>query len=115
MPDYQCWPLWDVDEIGNIDPHTLPISQEAVARLERWAAAFEEDFNWDDPASSVWPEGKLDEFEAEGIRLWEQLRAELASQYDVGYFSQKLRRIVEDPRELSTDAPLQSVNPDPKK
>ncbi len=51
MPDYQCWPIWGVDGIGNINPHTLPISQETVAHLEKWAAAFEEGFNWDDPAS----------------------------------------------------------------
>ena len=39
MPDYCCHPLWgiDADNIGNINPATLPLSQETIKRLEKWA------------------------------------------------------------------------------
>jgi hypothetical protein len=42
MADYQCYPLWwiEPDKVGNIDPKTLPLSQETLNRLEKWADAY---------------------------------------------------------------------------
>ena len=31
MPDYYCWPLWDMDSVGNLGPNRLPITPELRA------------------------------------------------------------------------------------
>ena len=43
MADYECYPLWWVnsDKAGDIDPETLPLSQETITRLEKWADIYE--------------------------------------------------------------------------
>lgn len=33
MADYDCYPVWDMDEIGEIDPSELPLSKETIKRL----------------------------------------------------------------------------------
>ena len=37
MADYGCYPLWWVNsqKIGDIDPETLPLSQQTINRLEK--------------------------------------------------------------------------------
>lgn len=55
MPNYGCHPLWwaaGSGKAGNIDPRTLPLKPETIARLEKWADVFDNLFNEDDPASS---------------------------------------------------------------
>ena len=53
MADYDCWPLWRVGEqVGNIDPATLPLPADLQLALEHWAQAFDNTLNRDDPASS---------------------------------------------------------------
>ncbi|MEH1929068.1 MAG: hypothetical protein V7K14_17310 [Nostoc sp.] len=49
MADYGCYPLWWVssDEIGNIDPETLPLSQETIKRLEKWEEIYNAKLNWE--------------------------------------------------------------------
>jgi len=103
MADYGCYPLWgkDPENIGDIDPNTLPLSQETINRLEKWADAYDAKLNWDDPASSGFPSAEAkDVFEKEGIGLWHQLRKELAPEYEVVYFSDRLRQHLTHPREL---------------
>ncbi len=104
MADYGCDPLWweDNDKVGNIDPTILPLSQETIKRLDKWAQEYEVNFNWDAPNDSEGFVSTLVEeaFEQEGINLWKQLREELAPNYEVLYFSESLRKIVSEPSEL---------------
>ncbi|MGK7875873.1 MAG: hypothetical protein AB4426_22015 [Xenococcaceae cyanobacterium] len=103
MADYRCHPLWweDPDKVGNIDPNTLPLSQETLSRLEKWADAYDATLNWDDPTSSGFSSHEESEaFEQEGINLWRQLRKELAPEYEVFYFSDRLNQHFSHPSEL---------------
>ncbi len=104
MADYECWPLWwaSGEQVGDINPSTLPLRQETIARLAAWSAQFNSWLNWDDPAASRIPRGEAEAFEQEGIALWQQVRQELVSQYDVVYMHQGL--LLEHPDELK--APL---------
>jgi hypothetical protein len=99
MADYQCYPLWWVnsDKAGDIDPETLPLSQETISRLQKWADIYDAILNWEDPNSSDFPslEAKA-AFEKEGISLWKQLQEELAPNYEVVYFSETLRKVLTD-------------------
>ncbi|MGB3754944.1 MAG: hypothetical protein WBA07_01035 [Rivularia sp. (in: cyanobacteria)] len=103
MADYGCYPLWWVnsEKIGDIDPETLPLSQETINRLEKWAEMYDEILNEDEPTlSSFSSNDEQESFEKEGINLWKQLKQELASTYEVVYFSEKLRKIIANPSEL---------------
>ena len=105
MADYECYPLWWVnsDKAGDIDPETLPLSQETISRLEKWADIYDAKLNWEDPNSSGFPslEAKA-AFEAEGISLWKQLQKELAPNYEVIYFSEQLNQVVTNTNELAS-------------
>ena len=52
MPDYECWPLWDMDNLGDIDPKELPISEFLQHEVESWAKKFDSILDWDDPGNS---------------------------------------------------------------
>lgn len=98
MADYGCYPLWwaSGDLVGNIDPAKLPLSQETIDRLYKWAAVYNTTLNWDDPANSpgfVSPEVEAD-FDEEAIKLWKQLQKELAPNYEVVYFSDILGKVL---------------------
>lgn len=103
MADYGCDPLWwaDGDKVGNIDPVRLPVSQETISHLRKWASAYNATLNWQDPANSLElsPEAEA-AFEKEGISLWKQLQTELAPNYQVVYFSESLGKVLTDPDEL---------------
>ncbi|MEA5618540.1 hypothetical protein VB711_11930 [Cronbergia sp. UHCC 0137] len=105
MADYGCYPLWWVspDKVGNIDPETLPLSQETITRLEKWEESYNASLNWEDPANSpdLSPEEEA-AFEEEGISLWKQLQKELAPNYEVVYFSELLGKVVTDMNELDS-------------
>lgn len=108
MADYGCDPLWwaDADKVGNIDPAKLPLSQETIFRLHKWAKAYNATLNWADPAdspgfSSAEAEAAFDE---QGISLWKQLQKELAPNYEVVYFSEKLGKVIVHPSELEAVA-----------
>ena len=79
MADYDCWPLWWAGEHdpGNIDPATLPLSSQTLARLERWSDTFDTTLNLSDPCASGFPTpAALAAFEQEGAALWLQLRTD---------------------------------------
>ena len=102
MADYNCWPLWwaDGEQVGDIDPHTLPLKAETVARLLRWAEQYDAGLNWADPAASAWPSrAAYEEFEREGFNLWLQLRDELRATHTVLFKSELLPQVLTDPRE----------------
>jgi hypothetical protein len=107
MPDYCSYSLWgiDPDNIGDINPASLPLSKKTITRLEKWAATYDEILKWDDPASSGFATvEEAEKFEREGLDLWHQLREELAPNYAVRYFSQKLRKVINNPGELMATA-----------
>lgn len=103
MADYGCEPLWwaDADKVGNIDPAKLPLSQETISHLRKWASAYNATLNWQDPANS--PDLSVEAeaaFEEEGISLWKELQTELAPNYQVVYFSEPLGKVLTHPNEL---------------
>ena len=103
MADYGCDPLWwdEPDEVGDFDPATLPLSQQTINRLYDWANAYDNRLNWDDPYES--PELSSEEintFDRQGINLWQQLRTELAPNYEVFYYSDRLQKLLTNPREI---------------
>jgi hypothetical protein len=104
MPDYGCDPLWweEADEVGDIDPETLPLGKDTIESLHKWAKTYDTTLNWDDPTDSPgFPSAEAKAaFEEEGIRLWKQLQKELAPDYEVIYFSETLRKVVTNISEL---------------
>jgi hypothetical protein len=106
MPDYYCYPLWwavGSGQAGDIDPSTLPLKPETIQKLMAWSDTYDDILNEEDPAASGFTsQAEEDRFEEEGIRLWFQLREELASEYDVGYMSQRLGKYLSEPSELKT-------------
>jgi len=85
MADYGCWPLWHAGggEVGNIDPQSLPLSDELKSDLNGWAAKLDGALDWDDPGNTKWPDGFFSEFNREGRELAERLRGELGPCYEV--------------------------------
>lgn len=107
MTDYFCHPIWglDRDNIGDIDPQTLPLSSETIKRLHKWKETYNAILNRADPATSGFATRQQEEaFEEEGISLWYQLRQELPSNYEVWYFSDRLQQEIADPSQLMTPA-----------
>ncbi len=106
--DYQCWPLWweEADEVGDIDPKTLPLRPETIAGLERWAETFDSWMDLDDPASEQEPsDEEFQAFEQDGVRLWKQLQQELAPDYEVIYRSKRLGKVLQNRDEPSRRTP----------
>lgn len=88
MADYAAWPLWTTD--GNVDPATLPLSEELQARLDAWAEAFDASLNPEDPRHSKFPSAEAGSaFNKQGRALWHDLQHELGSEYVVCYFSEE--------------------------
>ena len=86
MADYQCYPLWEASpgEVGNIDPNSLPISTSLREQLMDWADVYDSILNWEDPARSGFASVDAEEaFNAQGIRLADQLREELGPEFAV--------------------------------
>ncbi|MCF2146278.1 hypothetical protein IQ276_007390 [Desmonostoc muscorum LEGE 12446] len=104
MADYGCYPLWwaTSDRAGDIDPETLPLSKETISRLDKWAEVYDAKLNWENPGDSLGFSSLEAEaaFEDEGISLWKQLQKELVPNYQVIYFSNRLRKVVTHPGEL---------------
>ena len=83
MADYECFPLWEVETVGNIDPADLPIDDGLCADLLAWAQRFDDGLNWEDPARSVVSPEEQAAFEAEGLSLADQLRTGLGPEWTV--------------------------------
>lgn len=89
MADYQYFPLWEMDDVGDIDPNELPLSEEIITRLLKWQKIYDETMNWDAPTMSNFAsKNELIAFEIEGISLWNELQKELGEDYQIYYFSQ---------------------------
>jgi hypothetical protein len=84
--DYGSYPLWGVDEIDNIAPEELPLSQATIQRLNTWQDTYDKTLNQDYPPLSDFPNQQAEiDFKQEGISLWKQLCLELTSDYEVFY------------------------------
>jgi hypothetical protein len=57
LVDYECFPVWRPEpaSVENVDPATLPISQELAAALMRWAEEFDATLNREYPPDSGFP------------------------------------------------------------
>lgn len=89
MADYECFPLWEnaPGEIGNIDPDSLPISDDLKCMLYEWAKRYDQTLNLADPINS----GFRDEFDIvsfvnEGKVILSLLSKELGKEYVVTSF-----------------------------
>ncbi len=88
MPDYQCFPLWDItpetEIYGDIHPNSLLISKELQEQIINWAVIYDSTLNHDDPAASDFLslESK-NAFLIEGARLATQLQEELGAEFTV--------------------------------
>ena len=101
MADFDCYPLWDIDDGGDIEPWELPLSKETIERLLNWQKIYDGIIDWNDPASAGFASEKEERtFEREGISLWQQLQKELGDKYQVVYQSQLLHRVVNHLDEL---------------
>lgn len=82
MTDYQCFPIWHYgsDNVGDIDPTTLPISKELAASFLKWASTYDATLNRQDPIKSGFPtESAETEFIEKGLELAQRLKSELKS------------------------------------
>jgi hypothetical protein len=95
MADFDCYPLWDMDDGGDIDPTDLPLSEATIERLLNWQNIYDGIIDWDDPASAGFA-SKQEEiaFEREGISLWQKVQKELGDDYQVFYKSQLQQRVL---------------------
>ncbi|MFO1014765.1 MAG: hypothetical protein U1E50_13475 [Caulobacteraceae bacterium] len=59
-PEWQCWPLWDVDNGHNIDPADLDIPAALRVRIEVWDQVFQDLYDDADPTAGL--------FESEAVR-----------------------------------------------
>lgn len=97
MADYQYFPLWEMDDVGDIDPNELPLSEETITRLLKWQKIYDETMNWDAPSMSNFASKEdLIDFEIEGINLWNELQKELGEDYQIYYFSQLEGRLLSE-------------------
>lgn len=84
MPDYHCYPLWGAmdENIGNIDPKSLPISKELIKDLTCWAKQYDSTLNLEDPLNSGFPdENSALLFKKNGEELFLRLKKELGGNY----------------------------------
>ena len=84
MPDYGCSPLWadSGDEVGNISPDELPITDDLRAELNAWASTYDATLNMDDPLASGFsnPDEEA-KFVQTGNTLATRLKLELGTEY----------------------------------
>ncbi|MDX0559430.1 hypothetical protein GOC96_16000 [Sinorhizobium medicae] len=88
MADYHCHPLWEDggDIVGNVDPASLPISEDLIRRLNSWSAKFDATLDLSDPTNSGFAsEALASAFVGEGLALCRALQAELGDGYLVRY------------------------------
>ncbi len=89
MADYQCYPLWEYDElglIGNLNPESLPISRSLIDRLDNWSSLYDKTLCLDNPVESGFSSYE-DElyFKAMGEGLAKELKDELEGKYNIIY------------------------------
>jgi len=90
MADYFCHPLWHNGgvDVGDIDPASLPISEELQSDLNAWARAFDAILDMDDPGNKggFASQQARDEFVVRGEELAARLREELGAGWEIEYW-----------------------------
>ncbi|MDR9776660.1 hypothetical protein RJJ65_29205 [Rhizobium hidalgonense] len=83
MAEVQCWAIWDVDTLDNIDPSTLPISQTLAEAVNQWSDWFDSIYKLDQPNFQIdisfSSKEEEDQFYDEGWRLLSRLKNEMPS------------------------------------
>jgi hypothetical protein len=78
MADYDCHPLWALDEdvYGDIAPEKLNLSPELTHDLNVWAEAYSSSLNREDPSQSLWSDAQFASHAAEARPLAVRLARE---------------------------------------
>jgi len=78
MAEYGCDPLWALDEdlYGCFPAEDLGLSPELAAAIDVWGEAYQDAFDADDPAKSLWSEEQHIAHHAAGRRLAGRLKRE---------------------------------------
>ncbi|MGO6884178.1 hypothetical protein ACC734_00275 [Rhizobium ruizarguesonis] len=83
MAEVQCWAIWDVDTLDNIDPSTLPISETLAEAINQWSDWFDSIYKLDQPNFQIdisfSSKQEEDQFYDEGWRLLSRLKNEMPS------------------------------------
>lgn len=84
MPDYNCYPLWDIDKLKNIAPQELPLSKKLCVKLESWQKQYDKTLNSDYPPLSGFENEKMKKsFIKEAENLKKELQVELGNEYEI--------------------------------
>ncbi|EAZ93063.1 hypothetical protein CY0110_03304 [Crocosphaera chwakensis CCY0110] len=95
MTEYYYYPLWDMDDVDNIDPCKLPLQEETINSLLEWAETYNKILNINNPSASNFANPIEEEkFERKGLELWKKLQQELSANYQVFYFSEKQGKLL---------------------
>ena len=98
MTDWSAFPLWwdEGENCADFDPHKLPLSEELLDRLAKWANMYEQQMNYNDSydESRFFNKQEAQAFEQEGMQLWSALRRELGPSYEISYYSQFQGRVL---------------------
>ena len=78
MCDYQCDPLWALDEdrYGCFSPDMIEMSDSLRADLKAWSQSYDTSFNLDDFSNPHWNDQQYADHEADGRRLAGRLKRE---------------------------------------
>ncbi|MDZ7923275.1 MAG: hypothetical protein U5M23_04295 [Marinagarivorans sp.] len=86
MADYGCLPLWDEDDVGEIDPDDLAISVQLKTDLMAWADEYDAALSPEDGTLVGFPdEVSRRLFNQQGHVLYERLKQELGAEAQVQY------------------------------
>jgi hypothetical protein len=92
MADYQCFPLWEIDQgvKRNIDPASLPLSQDLIVALRQWQLDFDQTLNQEYPPESGFSNQANEEaFDSQGIHLCTEMQRQLGDTFSVLFHSIK--------------------------
>lgn len=91
----------DENNIGDINPQSLPLSKKLADQLEAWSKVYDLTLNKEDPNYSGFSsQAEKQAYEDQGIELWRQLDQELSEDYDVYYFSILQQIVIKNPESL---------------
>ena len=89
-PEYQCSPLWvssDGNFYENLSIDTSPFNESLKNKISKWAMCFEKTLNQDYPPESGFASfGDEEEFERDGIEIWENITSHYLNEYIVIFY-----------------------------
>lgn len=84
--DYDCPPIWSVDEVDYLDPQDLDLSSALRERIKAWAERYDQNYAADSSKIGFPTERARAEFHEAGRQLSQEMQAELAAKgYQVEY------------------------------